>query len=153
MPNGFSWVVPDALAAMGRPNSPVTDLERLKEIGIDVIITLTEYPLNEALVEEFGFESEHIPVEDFAAPSAGQIKRFVGIVERARKSGKKCVVHCLAGRGRTGTMLACYLVSRGRSARDAIEEVRRRRPGSIETLEQEDAVERYARRIGRGGRR
>lgn len=50
-------------------------------------------------------------------------------------------VHCALGFGRTGTMLACYLVKERRlAAGDAIAEIRRLRPGSIETFEQEKAV-------------
>lgn len=50
-------------------------------------------------------------------------------------------MHCTLGFGRTGTMLACYLVKeRGLCAGDAIAEIRRLRPGSIETYEQEKAV-------------
>lgn len=50
-------------------------------------------------------------------------------------------VHCALGFGRTGTMLACYLVKeRALAAGDAIAEIRRLRPGSIETYEQEKAV-------------
>ena len=150
-PSGFAWVVPDLLAAMGRPWETRTTLEFLKDEGIDTVISLTEAPLHHALMEEFGVEYHHLPVEDFAAPTARQIAKFVDIVEKARRAGGKCVVHCLAGKGRTGTMLACYLVLRGKSAHAAIDEVRRLRPGSIETTAQENAVERYARRL-RGGR-
>lgn len=50
-------------------------------------------------------------------------------------------VHCILGLGRTGTMLACYLVKdKGLAPADAIAEIRRLRPGSIETYEQEKAV-------------
>lgn len=50
-------------------------------------------------------------------------------------------VHCRAGYGRTGTMLACYLVAvEGYSAAGAITETRRRRSWSIETEQQEQAV-------------
>ena len=52
-------------------------------------------------------------------------------------------VHCGAGMGRTGTFLAAYLVSQGMTAHDAIAEVRRLRPGSIETPAQERAVAQY----------
>ncbi|HCA46062.1 MAG TPA: protein-tyrosine-phosphatase, partial [Armatimonadetes bacterium] len=52
-------------------------------------------------------------------------------------------VHCMAGLGRTGTMIACYLVSQGMPAEEAIAEVRRARPGSIQTEQQEQAVRRW----------
>ncbi|NWV54479.1 DUS23 phosphatase, partial [Daphoenositta chrysoptera] len=48
--------------------------------------------------------------------------------------------------GRTGTLLACYLCrARRLPAGDAIREIRRLRPGSVETPEQEQAVIRFCR--------
>ena len=59
-------------------------------------------------------------------------------------------VHCAMGRGRTGTMLACYLVSKeGYSAEEAITEVRKRRKNSIETRTQENAVMEFERSLKR----
>jgi atypical dual specificity phosphatase len=55
-------------------------------------------------------------------------------------------VHCGAGLGRTGAVLAAYFVARGMTANNAVGRVRRLRPGSIETDEQAEAVELYARR-------
>ena len=53
-------------------------------------------------------------------------------------------MHCAMGRGRTGTMLACYLVAKeGYSGDEAIDEIRRRRRGSIETRRQEAAVREF----------
>jgi atypical dual specificity phosphatase len=40
-------------------------------------------------------------------------------------------------------VLACYLVSKGYNAAKAIEKVRMKRPGSIETIEQEELVMKY----------
>lgn len=145
----FTWVVPGVLGAMRHPHDLRSALESLKDEGIDGIVTLTERELNASLIEEFGFEYHHIPITDYAAPRPEQVDEFVGIVQRAAKAGRKIVVHCLAGRGRTGTLAACYLVSVGRSPEEAIREIRRLRPGSVETPEQEETVAAYARRLKR----
>ncbi len=145
-PETFSWVVPGVLAAMSRPLDTRRAFEFFSDEKINVVVSLTERPLNSALVEEFGLENPHLPIRDFHAPTPQQIDEFVEIVDRAQEPGRKVVVHCLAGRGRTGTMLACYLVSRGRSPDEALRRVRSLRPGSVETSEQEDAVHHYAQR-------
>jgi atypical dual specificity phosphatase len=58
-------------------------------------------------------------------------------------------VHCRAGKGRTGTVLAAYFVSKGMSAAEALQRVRELRPGSIETPEQEHAIADLARRLNK----
>lgn len=143
----LTWIVPDVLAAMSRPYDLRSTLKSLQGAGVGAIVTLTESSLQRALVEQFGIDYHHIPLRDFTAPSHELIRQFIGIVKNTRKMGKSTVVHCLAGRGRSGTMAASYLVSLGRSSREAIADVRRLRPGSIETVEQEEAVHEYAFRM------
>ena len=82
----------------------------------------------------------HIPVEDFQAPEPGQILDAVHFIEEEIAKGGTVVVHCAAGLGRTGTILACYLVSQGETPEAAIQRVRAFRPGSVETDEQEMAI-------------
>jgi len=149
MPRNFSWLIQDEIAGMGRPMAIVADLEFLKDNRVESIVSLTELPLHKTLIEEFGFEYKHIPIPDFSTPTQEQIEEFVTFVNNLLSSKKKIVVHCEAGIGRTGTMLACYLVSKGYSAENAISEVRKRRPGSIETMEQEDTVVKYEERLSR----
>jgi atypical dual specificity phosphatase len=140
----FSWLIEGEIAGMAKPASSVYDFEFLKGEGFEAIVSLTESSLSEVLIEKFGFSVKHIPVMDFEAPTLEQIEDFVVFAENARSEGKKLVVHCDAGIGRTGTILACYLVSKGYNAADAIEEVRTKRPGSLETIEQEEVVLKFA---------
>ncbi|NXB66863.1 DUS23 phosphatase, partial [Struthidea cinerea] len=77
-------------------------------------------------------------------PTPEQIQSFLQIVEEANGRGEAVAVHCMLGYGRTGTLLACYLCKeRHLAGGDAIREIRRLRPGSIETPEQEQAVIRF----------
>jgi atypical dual specificity phosphatase len=104
-------------------------------------------PLRSDWINEAGLLSIHIPIEDMHAPTMEQLDCAVSAIRRAREKGMGLAVHCAAGLGRTGTVLAAYLVSQGFDAHEAIARVRELRPGSIETPEQEAAIEEYARRM------
>jgi atypical dual specificity phosphatase len=140
-PLKIDWVLEDRLAAFSA--FALADPDRLEELGIRAIVSLTEEPPPE-LVGTTQFEILRLPITDMTAPETEQIERFVRFVDGVLDRGDAVGVHCLAGLGRTGTMIACYLVTLGRSADDAIDEVRRVRPGSIQTEYQEQAVRRWA---------
>lgn len=147
MLRNFCFVVDGVLAGSALPGDwgkLEDDLADARAKEITAIITLTERSLPPAAIKEHGFQYLHIPVEDFQPPSLDQIKRFVDFVNKVKSSGKGATLaHCRAGIGRTGTMLACYLVSTGLTAADAIDRIRNLRPGSIETFDQERVVEEY----------
>lgn len=148
MVGNFSFVIKGRLAGAARPGwwgNLEGDLEELKRHGITALVTLTEEPLSLGGIRKSGLAYLHLPIGDFTAPTLEQIEQFHEFVERQLEAPNAAVaVHCLAGRGRTGTMLACYLVATDLDAETAIRTVRRLRPGSIETSEQEDIVHSFA---------
>ncbi|HEY8504425.1 MAG TPA: dual specificity protein phosphatase family protein, partial [Gemmataceae bacterium] len=97
-------------------------------------------------VEDAGLLVVHVPVPDMEAPTPEQLARCVSAIRKANEAGMGVAVHCTAGLGRTGSILAAYLVSKGLSAEEAMTQVRELRPGSIETEAQEEAIQAYARK-------
>jgi atypical dual specificity phosphatase len=144
-PFGFSWVDKPLLAAMARPEG-LAELQWLRKQGIQVLVSLTEEPLRRDWVNEAGLMAVHVPMADMEPPTQEELDRCIAAINKAHFHQLGVGVHCGAGLGRTGVVLACVFVTRGLTARNAIARVRRLRPGSIETEEQAEAVEAFARR-------
>ena len=144
-PYGFSWVERPLLAALARPSSP-EDFRWLRGQGIQVLVSLTEERPRRDWAEDAGLLVFHEPLEDMEAPTQEQLDRVVSAIERATARDMPVAVHCGAGLGRTGVVLAAFLVATGMTAANAIAKIRRVRPHSIETDEQAEAIEWYARR-------
>ena len=106
--------------------------------GIEVIISLREFEPLEVAYKAMNFTFHHIPVHNLDVPSKGDVERFIDIVDA--NAGRKILVHCFAGLGRSGTMVALYLKYNGMKGKEAITFVRAKRPGAIETIEQEQFV-------------
>jgi atypical dual specificity phosphatase len=113
---------------------------------------LTEEPLRRDWMSDAGLLSLHVPVEDMTPPSLAQVAECVSAIRKAHERDMGVAIHCYAGRGRTGTVLACYLVAHGATADEAIAQVRQLRPGSIETEEQESVIREFERSLASNGR-
>lgn len=131
------------------------DLARLAEhYGTSLLVSLIEdFELDllgiPTLVDRAaarGIEVARFPIPDGAVPAS--MPALAGLVARilsAHRAGRTVVLHCRGGLGRTGLVAACALVALGAAtAEEAVLAVRRARPGTIETLEQEQWVQRFA---------
>jgi atypical dual specificity phosphatase len=145
LPN-FSWLFENKLAAMAYPESEDA-FTVLSEIGIQAILNLAERSYSYETPARIGIHTRHIPVADFTAPTLQQVKQAVDMISSCLNKQMPVAVHCMAGLGRTGTILACYLVAIEMPANNAIILIREWRPGSIETSEQETVVYEYERFI------
>jgi atypical dual specificity phosphatase len=147
----FGWVLENELGGSQGPAS-LQDLFFLYRQGVRAVIRMEERTIPADSGGYVDIVDMYEPVRDFTPPAQEQIQRMIDFInEHAVEGGRPVVVSCYAGIGRTGTVLACYLVSRGSAPSDAINEVRRLRPGSLQTPEQEAAVYEYAERLAAGG--
>jgi len=124
---GFGWIIPGRLAAMAGPDGSPDDFEELKALGIGALVNLTRSDWPPQLIAASGLRYLHLPIGDLEPPGQGQVDEFVTFCDESMRQGRAVAVHCLAGKGRTGTMAACYLVHRGAAAQEAIGRVRRLR--------------------------
>ncbi|MCH9016132.1 MAG: dual specificity protein phosphatase family protein [Chloroflexi bacterium] len=139
----FGWVLKDELAGSQGPAS-LDDLSFLYHQGVRAVIRMEERTIAADSGNMVDLVDMFEPVPDFTPPEPDQIQRMIEFIDQQTKEKRPVVVSCYAGIGRTGTVLACYLVHRGEEATDAINRVRELRPGSIQTPEQQAAVHRYA---------
>ena len=140
-PDKFSWLIENKLAGSGIPTS-INEVEWVIEQGVKSIVTVREEPLDGIWVKNVNYL--HVLSNDMGVPEFNDLVYAVDFIHRRVTNNEPVLVHCLAGLGRTGTLLACYLIKYQKmSANEATEKVREERPGSIQSYPQEEIVFRF----------
>ncbi len=146
-PRGFLWLKKGILAGTPRPgvfHDIHYDLKALKRVGVTCLVTLTERAPETEEMSEYGIGNIWSPIPDMAAPSLTQALDLCRKIEQSLQDEQVVAVHCRAGLGRTGTILAAYLIWEGREALDALETVRRVEPRWVQSEEQAVFLEKFA---------
>lgn len=125
------------------------DVKRLHALGVrSVVNTCEEFngPISE--YENFGIDQLRIPIIDFSEPSRNQIRAGVEYINRKRAKGS-VYVHCKSGRGRSATILLCWLIqTRNLSPEAAQQRLQARRRQVLPNLFSRKSVCQYWREIG-----
>ena len=144
-PDNFSWLIENKLAGSAIPTSN-DEAQWVIEQGVKSIVTVREEPLDDDWVKDVNYL--HVHSNDMGVPEFNDLVYAVDFIHRRITNNEPVMVHCLAGMGRTGTLLACYLVKYQKiSAGDAIQKVREERPGSIQSYPQEEMIFQFAKSL------
>ena len=171
-PDRAYWVVPGTLMAGAYPGSKDTAealvrVKTLLDCGIRHVINLMEAREVDHTGEAFvpyeevftGLAQEHstsvtftrFPIRDLDVPAPETMVSILDEIDRSIAAGRSVYVHCWGGRGRTGTVVGCYLVRYGLEGEKALKrimELRCRLPDankpSPETPAQCEMVKRWA---------
>jgi protein-tyrosine phosphatase len=145
LPDAY-WVIPGRFLAGPYPGAldeseTREKLRRLLRAGITCFIDLTIegesslFPYARILTKEatqLGLAARTLrrPIPDMSTPSRAEMAQILENIASALQAGENIYLHCWGGRGRTGTVVGCYLVQQGLNADEALEQIHRWRAGT-----------------------
>jgi len=117
----------------------------LQRLGIGAVLnTCREWRGPVDAYRAAGIEELYLPITDFTPPSLEQVRAGVAFIQRHAAAGRKVYVHCKAGRGRSATIVLCYLIAKGLTPEQAQALVLEKRPHANRRLAQRAVVRQFA---------
>jgi hypothetical protein len=132
VPNSY-WVKPGAFLAGEYPGE---SHERFRAAGVNAFLDLTEageygVPAYDDLLEGWATH-RRFAIPDYGCPSVPDMSSILDEIDAALAGGRVLYVHCLGGAGRTGTVVACWLVRHGMNPDEALASIAESRRGTPE---------------------
>ena len=144
------WVVPGLLLAGEYPGDPGPDKHRAKvqallDAGIRTFVNLMEEEetnhVGQPFVSYDGLASQLCPdvsccrhaIRDLSAPTRAAMTAILDAIDDSLAAGRATYVHCWGGVGRTGTVVACWLLRHAMATKANVFEV-------LASLREQDCV-------------
>ena len=122
----LTWITKNL--AVGHAPMSYDDFDSIRDQGIDGIVNLCEeFSDLHTLEENAGFEVFYLPITDERAPAIEEMEKGLEWLDEAVYLGKKVLVHCRHGIGRTGTFVTAYLLRRGLGLKRAEKMLRKKK--------------------------
>jgi len=138
-PRGFLWLIKGKLAGTPLPGvffDEDYDLKALQRVGITHLISTTQKPVAFSKLKPFGIKGNSFPIKDMGTPTLAQAIEVCEYIDHAINDNGIVAVHCRAGLGRTGTILALYLIWKNSDSLNALEKVRTIEPRWVQSEQQ-----------------
>uniref|UniRef100_A0A8C5SW84 protein-tyrosine-phosphatase n=1 Tax=Laticauda laticaudata TaxID=8630 RepID=A0A8C5SW84_LATLA len=150
----FNWIIPKKIMAFSGPHSrsriengyphhaPEAYFPYFRRHNVTTVIRLNKKMYDSRRFKDAGFDHYDLFFADGSIPNDAIIKAFLNICENAEGA---IAVHCKAGLGRTGTLIACYIMKHYRmTAAETIAWIRICRPGSVIGTQQHFLLEKQS---------
>ncbi len=141
----IKWIIAEKLA--GSPFPLSREVLTLPELKIKLVINLTSRGISNRVKEQLkqrGVKWERLAIPDFGVPEPIIIKKFLQSVCEAIQREQAVLTHCIAGCGRTGTMIGLFLVTHGYSPAEALDVIHGKLgEGCPETQRQLELIHQY----------
>ncbi|KAA6370976.1 MAG: putative Dual specificity protein phosphatase CDC14A, partial [Streblomastix strix] len=123
----LNWIIPNRIMAFCSPTQK--DTSTIFDWGITAVVRLNNKLYDRMKFVNNGIQHYELYFDDGSVPSWELVQKFLSIAEVEKGA---IAVHCKAGLGRTGTLIACYMIKHyGFTALESIAYIRISRPGSI----------------------
>lgn len=103
------------------------EIAHLKKNKINTIVSLTEDHHSRDILANH-FHLHHISIADMGAPTRSQVEQLSEVFKTAKNRQERIAVHCLAGIGRTSTMIMGAHLLMGHSLDELLQTIGQRNP-------------------------